>query len=217
MLINYKEAVKAIKEQVTSIGLGLIKANELILEAIKKGDNEKFNEAKSNIKNISKRTSDIDNEIVKVLALYSPEAKDLRAVVSYFRITNELLRATTNTRSFIKGFSDVYADVDIKTINEYAIPMQRSTIKAVTLAIGMIEIDCEDELKDTYNEVLIEENKTDDLYEMVEKSLFKQANGSDNFEKFHNILRALRKSEKIADRAANIANLFLYIKVGGHM
>ncbi|MEA3289499.1 MAG: PhoU family transcriptional regulator [Campylobacterota bacterium] len=217
MLSNFKDDLVNVKNEVKETGIGLVKANELLLEGIKDCNKEKFNEAKSYIKNVSKKSSDIDNEAIRILALYNPEAKDLRQVVSYFKITNELLRATTNTRSFIKGFMDVCNDIDIKTVNEYAIPMQTSTIRAVNAAISMIDIECEDEMKETYNEVLIEESKNDDLYEMVEKSLFKQADESDNFQKFHNMLKALRKSEKVADRAISIAGLFLYSKVGGNI
>jgi phosphate transport system protein len=157
------------------------------------------------------------NKNPKILALYSPEARDLRQVVSYLKITNELLRASTNTRSFIKGFTDVCSDVDLDIINQYAIPMQKSTTKAMKLAISILPLDCNDEIQDICNDVLIEESKTDDLYEMVEKSLFKQASKENDFEKFHNMLRALRKSEKIADRATSIANLLLYIKIGGNL
>jgi phosphate transport system protein len=217
MLANFKDDLETIKSQVKNIGEGLVESNRLLLQAIQDCDAKNFNDAKSHITNVSQKTNDIDNEIVRILALYNPEAKDLRQVVSYFKITNELLRATTNTRTFIKGFTEVCDDVDIQIINEYAIPMQASTVKAVKLAISMLNMDCEDELKETYNEVLIEESKTDDLYEMVEKNLFKQANESDDFEKFHNMLRALRKSEKVADRATSIANLLLYIKVGGNI
>jgi phosphate transport system protein len=217
MLANFKDDQETIKSQVKNIGEGLVESNRLLLQAIQDCDAKNFNDAKSHITNVSQKTNDIDNEIVRILALYNPEAKDLRQVVSYFKITNELLRATTNTRTFIKGFTEVCDDVDIQIINEYAIPMQASTVKAVKLAISMLNMDCEDELKETYNEVLIEESKTDDLYEMVEKNLFKQANESDDFEKFHNMLRALRKSEKVADRATSIANLLLYIKVGGNI
>ncbi|MEA3383482.1 MAG: PhoU domain-containing protein [Campylobacterota bacterium] len=213
----YEEDIKDIKVKIINIGDGLVKSNELLLEALKNCDQDKFSEAKTYINNISSKTSDIDNEIVKVLALYSPEARDLREVVSYLKITNELLRASTNTRSFIKGFTDVCSDVNIDVINEYAIPMQRSTTKAIGYAINMLNIECKDEMQDTYNDVLIEENKTDDLYEMVEKSLFASAKESDDFEKFHNMLKALRKSEKIADRATSIANLLLYIKIGGSL
>lgn len=217
MLTNFKEDIDSIQDSVKSIGEGLLKANETLLDGVKTCDMASFEEAKSYIKNVSQKTSNIDNEIIRVLALYNPEAKDLRQVVSYFKITNELLRATTNTRSFIKGFTDVCKDIDVKVLNEYTIPMQKATVKALNQAVSMITIDCEDELRETYNEVLIEENKTDDLYEMIEKQLFAQAKESDDFEKFHNMLKALRKSEKVADRASSIANLLLYIKVGGNI
>jgi len=42
--------------------------------------------------------------IIKILALHSPEAKDLREVVAYLKITNEILRASSNTRSLIRVF-----------------------------------------------------------------------------------------------------------------
>lgn len=217
MLTNFNEEIESIKRKIIDIGEGVVVANDLLLQALNNCDSELFSSAKENIKNISNKTNNIDNDLIKVLALYSPEAKDLRQVVSYFKITNELLRASTNTRNFIKGFTDVCKDMDIKLINEYAIPMQTSTARAIKLTIEMLDIDCIDELQETYNDILIEESKTDDLYEMVEKSLMKQASKSDDFKKFHSMLKALRKSEKIAGRAISIANLLLYIKIGGNL
>ena len=129
MLKNYEEKLNEIKVNIISIGNGLVKANQLVLEALKGCNNEKFNEAKTYIKNVSKKTNDIDNNIIATLALHAPEAKDLRNMVSYLKITNELLRASTNTRRFIKDFIDVCSEVNIKTINEYAIPMQKSTVE----------------------------------------------------------------------------------------
>jgi len=212
----YEEELKKIQDKILKIGEAIIVSNGLLLEALQDCDTQKFHDAKTNLNNMGSKTSKIDNDIIKILALYSPEARDLRQVVSYLKITNELVRASANTRSFIKGFTDVCNDVDLQIINEYAIPMQKSTTKALTYAINMLNIDCADELQDIYNDVLIEESKTDDLYEMVEKNLFIQAAKSDEFEKFHKMLKALRKSEKIADRATSIANLLLYIKVGGN-
>ena len=215
MLENYEKDVNSIKEKITSIGNGLIKANTSLLNALHDCDNEKFEEAKSHIKNISSKTDEIDNTIIKVLALYTPEARDLRQVIAYLKITNELARACSNTRNFIRGFTDVCKDVEVSTINEYAVPMQASTVQAIKLAISMINCSDEDEIQEIYNDVLIEENKTDDLYEMVERNLSLQADDSNNFDKFHRMLRALRKSEKIASRAISIAGLLVYAKVGG--
>ena len=216
MLTNFQTSLNEIKEKVTDIGTGLQEANKLILEALAECDNDKFNQAKTHIKNVGARTDDIDNSIIKVLALYTPEARDLREVIAYLKITNELSRASSNTRSFIRGFSNVCNDLDIDTIKEYALPMQASTLKAIELTISMIACEDSDEIQEIYNDVLIEENKTDDLYEMVERNLSQQANSAQNFEKFHKMLRALRKSGKIASRAISIANLLVYAKIGGN-
>lgn len=216
MISNFETNLIEIKEKVIAIGTGLQESNKLILSAISDCDPEKFIEARGFIKNISAKTDDIDNSIIKVLALYTPEARDLRQVIAYLKITNELSRACSSTRSFIRGFTDVCQDVDVATINEYAVPMQNSTVTAITLAITMINCEDEDEIQEIYNDVLIEESKTDDLYEMVERNLSIQADDSNSFEKFHKMLRALRKSGKIASRAIAIANLLVYAKIGGN-
>ncbi|WP_297432261.1 PhoU domain-containing protein [Sulfurimonas sp.] len=216
MLPTFKTNLDEVKSKITSIGEDLVKANELILEALKDCNQELFNEARNSIKNITSRTDEIDNAIIKILALYTPEAKDLRRVVAYFKITNEVARACSNTRSFIRGFTAVCNDLEIKTINEYTLPMQASTVKAIKTSIMMINIDDTDELQEMYEEVLIEENKADDLYEMIERNLVSEAeNSAQSFEKFHKMLKALRKSEKIAGRAISVANLLVYIKLGG--
>ncbi|SFV75104.1 Phosphate transport system regulatory protein PhoU [hydrothermal vent metagenome] len=213
---KFQESLEEIQNKVINVGEGLVKANELLVDAIEQCDTQKFEESKAQIKNISSKTDSIDNDIIKVLALYTPEARDLRTVIAYLKITNELARASSNTRSFIRGFTKVCKDVDTETINEYALPMQRATLNAIKTSMAMFEVDDEDEIREVYNEVLIEENKTEDLYEMVERNLLTQANQANNFEKYHKMLKALRKGSKIASRAISIANLLVYAKVGGN-
>jgi len=216
MVSKFQTSLTEIKGKIGDIGNGLLEANILINSAISTCDDAKFQEARGHIKNIGAKADNIDNNIIKVLALYTPEARDLRQVIAYLKITNELSRACSNTRSFIRGFTTVCNDVDVETINEYAVPMQTSTVKAIKLSLSMLSCDDEDEIREIYNDVLIEENKTDDLYEMVERNLSQQADSLQNFEKFHKMLKALRKSGKIAARAISIANLLVYAKVGGN-
>ena len=217
MVSKFQISLDEIKSKIFEIGNGLLEANVLINAAIKTCDTDKFQEARTHIKNIGSKADAIDNSIIKVLALYTPEARDLRQVIAYLKITNELSRACSNTRSFIRGFTAVCSEVDVETINEYAVPMQSSTVKAIELTLSMLECDDEEEIGEIYNDVLIEENKTDDLYEMVERNLSAQADGLKSFEKFHKMLRALRKSGKIASRAISIANLLVYAKKGGNL
>ena len=217
MSANFQENLEDIKNKVIDIANGLLQSNRILLRALSDCDPEKFIEARAHIKNISSKTDDIDNSIIKVLALYTPEARDLRQVIAYMKITNDLARACSSTRSFIRGFTDVCTDVDVDTIKEYAVPMQTSTVEAIKLSLSMISCTDDDEIQEIYNDVLIEENKTDDLYEMVERNLSQQADSVSSFEKFHKMLRALRKSGKIATRAISIANLLVYAKVGGSL
>lgn len=158
----------------------------------------------------------IDNNIINILALHSPETQNLRHLVSYLKITNDLARAAYNTKGFIKGFTTVCENLDVTIINEYATPMQTATIKALEISINMLNINDHDEISELYDSVVIEENKSDDIYKIVEKNLINQAKSSDKTEKYHQMLRALRKSGKIAARAISIANLLVYAKIGGN-
>ncbi len=218
MLGTYKEALKEVKDSVRELLENLLKANETIYDGIATCNQEGFKNAKTNLKNTTAKTVTIDNSIIKLLALYTPEATDLREVVAFLKITNEILRAATSTRSLIKGLTDACEEIDSDMIKDFALPLQLSTVKAIKLVKDMLDIDYTDELRDSFNETLIEENKTDDLYELLERSVLdNQVNSVEDFEKIHKILRAFRKSEKIADRSVSMANLLLYIKIGGTM
>ena len=211
----YNDELINIKNSVLELVDGLLKANKLLLDGFKECNTEIFEESKKNIANFNSKTNAIDNDIIRVLALYSPEAKDLREVVGFLKITNEILRASANTRSVIKGFTVVCQDIDKLIIDEYMIPMQQSTIKAISLAIEMFSISCEDELKDTFNDILVQESKTDDFYNLMQTNIIDKSSQDADFEKFHKILQTIRKGEKISDRITNIANIILYIKIGG--
>ena len=218
MLDNYVEAVKKVKNSIKEIINNILEANKVFLDAaVKECNQEEFDKAKSHLKNISSKIDDIDNSIIKVLALYSPEAKDLREVVAYFKIDNELLRAASNSRTLIRGFKENCSFVEKEVINEYLVPLQTSTLKALDMTLKMIESDDVDELKDIYHLMIVEEDKTDELYLMLEKNIIQKIKEGDDFVKIHKILRAFRRSEKIADRTISIANLLLYIQDGGKL
>lgn len=217
MLQNFDEKIKSVETEIRTLLSGLLEANTMISKALSDCDDKKFANAKNSIKNVSNKINAIDNEIVTALALHQPEAKDLRKMISYLKITNELLRGCSSTRSFIREFQEVCSKVDLKTINEYAIPMQKSTVDALETTLCMLDIDCPDEMQESFNHVLICENKTDDLYDMIETKLLKQADKENEFKNYHQMLASLRRSEKVADRAMSMASLLLYAHNGGEL
>ncbi len=95
-------------------------------------------------------------------------------MVSYLKITNELVRASTYSKIFAKTFRKSFSDdLDKHTILEYAIPLIKSSNLALSTAIDMIKETDEKVVEEALNKVTVEDSKTDDLYSMVEKNILK--------------------------------------------
>ncbi|MFA7082928.1 MAG: PhoU domain-containing protein [Arcobacteraceae bacterium] len=219
MLPVYKEKLQSIENEVLTIGFQIIRANELALKAIETKEYSLFNDAKNELLNLEQTSNKIDNMIVRTLALYAPEAKDLRVLVAYLKITNEIVRASSNTKTFIKNFSKtVTCEIDLDKINEYGIPLHKSAILAIKTALKIIQIENENEIEDYYHNVIVEESKTDDLYSMIEKNILKMITKNKELSKdYFEVLSSLRRLEKLADRAVSIANLLLFAHLGGEI
>lgn len=219
MLKTYETKKNTIQEEIVNIGESVVEALEISLEALKNEDMSKLKEIDLSVKKISKKSNEIDNLIVTTLALYSPEARDLRELVSYLKITNELVRAGSNTKAFAKMFKKAYSeDLNTKTILEYAIPLQKSTILALKTSITMIQESDHSQIEEKLQRIIVEESKTDDLYAMVEKNILKIITKNLELSKeYFDVLSSLRKLAKTADRATAIAHLLSFAQLGGDL
>lgn len=219
MLKTYEEKIKTIKNEIRQIGEIVLKANKTSLKALKDNDINLLKDIDLSLKKLVSKSNEIDNLIVTTLALYSPEAKDLRHMVSYLKITNELVRAGTNSKIFIKTFRKSFSEeLDETTILEYAIPLQKAAASALEITLSMLDETDEKLIEESFNKVLVEESKTDDLYAMVEKNILKLISKNQELSKdYFNLLSSLRKLEKCADRATSIANLIVFAHIGGEL
>ena len=217
MLKPYQENVQQIKNEIVSIAQEVVRANQEAMEVFKAQDFEAIASISIGVKKLANRAHEIDNLIVKTLALYSPEAKDLREMVAFLKITNELIRASTNTKTFLKGFKRSFSDeMNVNAILEYIVPLQRASTNALEITIEMLQD--ENSFEANYNKVLVEESKTDDLYAMIEKNILKLISKNLELSKdYFDLLSAFRRIEKSADRAASIANLLHYAYAGGEI
>ncbi len=217
MLKPYEAKLLLIKEEILKIGADVIDSLELSLNALTQKNIGDLKNLEITEKKLQIKSNEIDNMIVTTLALYSPEAKDLRQLVSYLKITNELVRTGSNAKDFAKKFRKSYSD-DLNTsiIIEYAIPLLRSSLLSLQTSISIIDETDSKHVEEKYHRVIVEESKTDDLYLMVEKNILKLITKNlDLSKEYFDILSALRRLEKIADRAVSIANLLQFAQVGG--
>jgi len=219
MLKPYKEKIETIKNEIFEMGEIVTHANKVSLSALKENDLSMLKDISLSIKKISAKSNEIDNLIVKTLALYSPEARDLRQMVSFLKITNELTRASTYSKAFIKTFKKSFTDdLDKHTILEYAIPLLKSSNLALQTSLDMIKESDDKVIEQMFNKVTVEDSKTDDLYSMVEKNILKLITKNIELSKdYFEVLSSLRKLEKISGRASSIANLLVFAEVGGEL
>lgn len=218
MLATEAAILKQILSEMNALGQSTLALSQQILDALTNGEPDKLR----NIKRIPKQSrykkiDHIDNLIIKVFALYKPEAKDLRRLVAFLKITNEFDRIANSYNSFVRDFPRALSDdIDTDLILEYAISLQKSTISALENALILLTISDITSVAKHYKIVVIEERKNDELYKNIEKNLLKKSSDNIHLAKdYQDVMVALRRLEKVADRALNIASLMHYAKVGG--
>ena len=217
MLRPYEIKLNSIKDEIQKVGIEVIESLEICQRALNERKIEDLKNVEIKGKSLLVKSNEIDNMIVATLALYSPEAKDLRQLVSFLKITNELVRTGSNVKDFAKKFKKSYSD-DLNTsiILEYTVPLLKSALLSLQTSISIIdEIDSK-HIEEKYHRVIVEESKTDDLYLMIEKNILKLITKKlDLSKEYFDILSSLRRLEKIADRAVSIAQLLQFAQIGG--
>ena len=210
MLTKYEIKLKEIDEMMASLGEKIIKANEVILEGLINGDYSKFEKTKESLSGIKDEARSIDKNIITTLALFAPEAKDLKNVVSYLKITNEYIRAASNTKSFLKNFPiKTDGELHLNSMMANITALQKASVMALKYAVSMLSQEDKDIVKDLCVKVNMEESKADDIYSLIEKDLFvEMLSAQELSQEYFQTLSLIRKIEKIADRASSIANLY---------
>lgn len=219
MLKNYSQNLENIKKEISSIGEMTVDALEDALKAIKDGDISDLKKIDLPVKTIVAKSDVIDNLIVKTLALHSPEASDLRLMVAYLKISNELVRTAGSVKDFIKLFKKSFSDdLNRNAILEYTVPLLKSAYLSLETTLSIIDETDVEIVKEKFQRVSVEESKTDDLYSMVQKNILKLITKNINLSKdYFEILTALRRLEKIADRSVAMASLVQFAHVGGEI
>ena len=217
MLKPYEEKLKLIKSEVEKLGLDIVEALEVCLKALNERKIENLKNVEVSEKKFLVKSNEIDNLIITTLALYTPEARDLRRMVAFLKITNEMVRTAANTKDFAKMFRRSYSEeLNTNTILEYTIPLLKSALLSTKTAISIIDEQEHSKVEEKYQRVIVEESKTDDLYLMIEKNILKLITKNlDLSKEYFDILSALRRLEKIADRSVSIASLLQFAKLGG--
>lgn len=219
MLSKNEEKLVEVRARTVEILDDLTISQKLALHALEKCDSKSFEQVKVPLKTINKKADDIDNLILTVCALYSPEAKDLREMIAFLKITSALQRIATNEKNYMKNMEICNPDSneEIKRVIKESLAINRCTIKALEYTIEMItETEDKDRIKDLEAKIAVEYSKTDDIYSMIEKDLLQMMHHDHQLnDAYINLMKYIRKNLKIIDRLEDIASRLIFARIGG--
>ncbi len=221
MLSKNEQKLAEVREKTAEILENLTISQKLALHALETCDSKSFEQVKVPLKTINKNVDEIDNLILTIFALYTPEASDLREMVAFLKITSSLQRIATNEKNYIKnmGICNPETDEEMKRIIKESLSINRCTIKALEYTIEMIhETEDMDKIKDLSAKIAVEYSKTDDVYSMIEKDVLQMMHQDYKVnEEYINILKYIRKNLKIVDRLEDIVSRLLFARIGGKL
>ncbi|MDP1785468.1 MAG: PhoU domain-containing protein [Sulfuricurvum sp.] len=219
MLPRYENKLNEIRTQLSNLVASIILANEETLSAFETNQNTLYESAKNHLKNIQADANKIDNEVIKTLALYGPEAEELRLLVAFLKMTNEFDRIGENMKKYNSRIQELCrGECDITVMIPSIVQLQKTTLNALHYIHNYLESIHTSDAEELFRKVSVEESKNDDLFSIIEKDLLNLiVNSSELSADYVKVLATLRKLERTGDRTVNIASLLLYAQKGGEI
>jgi len=218
MLPENREKIKEVREKTVEILENLLISQKLVLQALEECDEKSYAQTKAPLKGIAQKVDEIDQLVIVILARYTPEARDLREMVAFLKITDSLLRIATNEKNYIKNMEicNPETTAEIKEVIDTSLSINKCTIKAIKYTIEMIgETQDRERLKELANKIMVEASKTDDIYSMIEKDLLQKMNKDHMLrEEYINLMKYIRKNLKIIGRLEDIAERVIFARIG---
>lgn len=219
MSIKYHEKIGAIRGKISLLLEKISTADKLSFEAFKSSDGAKFKEVESMLNTIGMEGDDIDNEIIKTFALFGPEAKELRSLVAYLKMTNEIVRIGEGVKKYARRMNEHTKNgCNLEPFKPSILLLHKSSINALGYILECFNHQDRCNSEDVYRKVLVEESMNDDLFAVLEKEILsKIIDEKDLSIDYVRILGSLRKLERSCDRSVNIANILMYAEQGGEI
>ena len=219
MLPRYENKLNEIRTQLSSLVASIISANGETLAAFENNADDLYDNARSHLKNVQIDANKIDSEVIKTLALYGPEGEELRLLVAFLKMTNELDRVGENMKKYNNRIQELCrGECDITVMTSSIIQLQKTTLNALQYIHSYLESMNDADAQELFRKVSVEESKNNDLFSIIEKDLLNLISESHELSAdYVKVLSTLRKLERTGDRTVNIAALLLYAQQGGEL
>jgi phosphate transport system protein len=207
---HFHRELEKLKKRILSLGAMVEKRVYMATKSIENKDSNLADKIINSDYEIDEMEVDIEEECLKILALYQPVAVDLRFITAVIKINNDLERIADEAVNIAQGVKYIskgkkqHFDFDFYSMAEKTEAMLKKSLDAlvnldVDLAFKVCLLD--DEV-----------DKTNAEAHRMAKDFIKD--NPDQGEYFINLLLISRHLERIADHATNIAEEVIYLIEG---
>lgn len=219
MLPHSEKKLNEIRGMISTLLSQIILSCDDTLNGFEKGDDNLYENARNQLSMIQRDANTIDTEIIKMFALFGPEADELRILISYLKMTNELNSIGKGMRKYTNRIQNhVNKGFDFTPISNTIIQSHKTVLHALQFIHKCLESLEVCDVEDLYTKVMIEESKNDDFFSILEKEILSLIISAGELSgDYVKVLGTLRKLERAGDRAVNIAALLVYAKNGGEI
>ena len=210
MSVHLQRAIDQLKKDLLSLCALVEEQTQVAVRALLSRDDEMAHEAIYRDQEIDQREVEVEEECLKILALYQPVATDLRFIVAALKINNDLER-----------IGDLAVNIARKAITfasgqPMEIPFDLAGMWEKTQAMLRDSLDCLVNLDSALaNAVCVRDNEVDALKRAIRlKAEDMIRKNPERAPTLLTLVAVSRNLERIADHASNIAEDVIYMAEG---
>jgi phosphate transport system protein len=186
------------------------KMAKLSFEGVHSGSRNNYNDVMHYEQQVNQLEMEIEDNCIMLMALFHPEAKDLRIILMIYKLNNDLERLGDQAVNIAESAAELSGSDLIDSLPEL-VNMQQMTLKMLSESITaftnedveIARLVCrQDEIVDSYNRRLTNQL----ILLMKENPLY--------IDKYLHLLRISKNLERIADLSTNIGENTVYLVQG---
>ncbi len=210
MPVHLQKEIDKLKKQIVLLAGSVEKRVADAVKSIDQRDAELAQQIKDTDQSIDQTEVEVEEECLKILALYQPVAMDLRFIVAVLKINSDLERIGDEAvniagRSLnINAYPKIEINFDLKGLAKNVMAMLKRSLDALVnmdAVMAHAVIDSDDDIDETVRL----------LFQQVKNEIRRQPEKIDYMIEYMRINRHL---ERIADHATNIAEDIVYMIEG---
>lgn len=210
MTIHFQKELEKIKKQILSLGSMVEERVRMAAKAIVTFDTEIARKIESTDFEVDEMEVELEEECLKILALYQPVAVDLRFLIAVIKINNDLERIADEAVNIAQRVLTISKSRQDKFFFDYALMVEKAQTMLKKSLDALVSMDV-----DMAFGVLTMDDEVDAMhrsaYDEIKKYIREHP---DKVTYLLNLYLISRHLERLADHATNIAEEVIYLIEG---